>query len=295
MIILRALAVLLIWLSFNVHGQQPTWRLVDQQNLLYIETEHGLITIELAEFFAPRHVAHIQQLVRRGFYDGLPFYRVIENFVVQAGDQGYQQSTGSSNAIRAEMTRPIEAQKSNVGQQVGDERPIDEPFTLVQDGDLLAPQTGFINGFAVARSPQENKQWLIHCPGVINLARGTDIHSGTTDFAIMLGVPPRHLDRNMSVFGRVIDGWQTLYRITLGDNGAGGFADLRSATIIKRAYLGSQQAPHQQVWIEDTSSEHFRQKLAQRRLYQDDFFDYKGNNKLDVCYQKVAVKTTASH
>ena len=46
----------------------------------------GRVVIELRPDKAPRHVAQIKTLVRRGFYDGVVFHRVIEGFMAQGGD-----------------------------------------------------------------------------------------------------------------------------------------------------------------------------------------------------------------
>jgi cyclophilin family peptidyl-prolyl cis-trans isomerase len=46
----------------------------------------GAVVIQLRPDLAPRHVERIQTLVRRGFYDGLTFHRVVPGFMAQGGD-----------------------------------------------------------------------------------------------------------------------------------------------------------------------------------------------------------------
>jgi peptidylprolyl isomerase len=58
----------------------------DPQNTLHLETKDGRITIRLRPDLAPKHVAQIKTLAKRGFYDGLVFHRVIEGFMAQTGD-----------------------------------------------------------------------------------------------------------------------------------------------------------------------------------------------------------------
>ena len=53
---------------------------------VYLETKGGRVTIRLRSDLAPKHVVQIKALVKRGFYDGLVFHRVIPGFMAQTGD-----------------------------------------------------------------------------------------------------------------------------------------------------------------------------------------------------------------
>jgi len=68
---------------------------IDQNNILYMELKDGIVAIEMFPEKAPNHVLRIRTLTREGFYDGLNFHRVIENFMVQTGDP-LGNGTGSS-------------------------------------------------------------------------------------------------------------------------------------------------------------------------------------------------------
>ena len=57
----------------------------DPENTLVIETTKGRVVIELRPDLAPKHVERIKQLAREGFYNGIPFHRVIEGFMAQTG------------------------------------------------------------------------------------------------------------------------------------------------------------------------------------------------------------------
>jgi peptidylprolyl isomerase len=57
----------------------------DPENTLIIETTKGRVVIELRPDLAPNHVERIKKLAREGFYDGVPFHRVIEGFMAQTG------------------------------------------------------------------------------------------------------------------------------------------------------------------------------------------------------------------
>ena len=50
-----------------------------------IETDRGVIRLELFEEKVPKTVANFEKLVEKGFYDNLKFHRVIDDFMVQTG------------------------------------------------------------------------------------------------------------------------------------------------------------------------------------------------------------------
>lgn len=66
-------------------AQAPAPRL-DPENTVYLDTKDGRIVIRLRPDLAPKHVAQIRTLVKRGFYNGIVFHRVIPGFMAQTGD-----------------------------------------------------------------------------------------------------------------------------------------------------------------------------------------------------------------
>ena len=50
-----------------------------------IETERGIIVLELYPESAPKTVANFETLVNKGFYNGLTWHRVVPDFVIQGG------------------------------------------------------------------------------------------------------------------------------------------------------------------------------------------------------------------
>ena len=58
----------------------------DPANTMVLETKTGPVVIRLRPDLAPKHVAQIKTLVKRGFYDGIVFHRVIDGFMAQTGD-----------------------------------------------------------------------------------------------------------------------------------------------------------------------------------------------------------------
>ena len=75
------------------------------ENRLHLETTKGPVVVLMRPDLAPTHVARIKQLVREGFYDGVPFHRVIEGFMAQTGDPTGTGTGGSGQKLKAEFNR----------------------------------------------------------------------------------------------------------------------------------------------------------------------------------------------
>jgi peptidylprolyl isomerase len=101
--VFRAMALMaaLLFLGAAPAGQA---RAADLENTLYLDVPAGRVVIELRPDLAPHHVARIKELVRRGFYDGLTFHRVIAGFMAQTGDPLGTGEGGSGKSIKAEFS-----------------------------------------------------------------------------------------------------------------------------------------------------------------------------------------------
>jgi peptidylprolyl isomerase len=180
----------------------PDWRPVDPEDLLLIETRGGLVAVELSDEFAPNHADRMRQAVRDGFFDGRDFYRVIDGFVAQGGrgEEADSVALPQYPPLVGEFTRPSEG----------------ITFTRMIDVDLYASVVGHVSGFPAAQNEYRDETWLIHCPGTMAMARGNEPDTGDVEFYIAIGQGPRHLDRIMSVFGRVIDGMEHVQALNRG-------------------------------------------------------------------------------
>ncbi len=74
------------------------------ENTLVLETTCGRVVIELLPELAPNHVARIKELAGQGFYDGVPFHRVIDGFMAQTGDPTGTGRGGSGKKLKAEFS-----------------------------------------------------------------------------------------------------------------------------------------------------------------------------------------------
>jgi peptidylprolyl isomerase len=80
-------------------------RAADPQNTVYMDVPSGRVVIALRPDLAPQTVAHFKDLVRRGFYDGLTFHRVIAGFMAQTGDPKGDGTGGSGHPVKAEFSQ----------------------------------------------------------------------------------------------------------------------------------------------------------------------------------------------
>ena len=65
--------------------------------------DYGIIIVELDSEAAPITVANFLELVRSGFYNGLTFHRVMNNFMIQGGDPKANGTGSSSKKIKGEF------------------------------------------------------------------------------------------------------------------------------------------------------------------------------------------------
>jgi peptidylprolyl isomerase len=77
----------------------------DPANTIYLDLPAGRVVMLLRPDLAPNHVARIKELTRQGFYDGLPFHRVIPGFMAQTGDPLGNGTGGSGKTLKAEFSR----------------------------------------------------------------------------------------------------------------------------------------------------------------------------------------------
>jgi peptidylprolyl isomerase len=171
----------------------PAWRAVAPENLILMEVPTGTVAIELFPEAAPVHVARLRELLAEGFYDGEYFYRVIDGHVAQAGRE-FEMASKAWQPVPFEAERAVSA----------------DGFTPLGNGDLFAPEAGHRAGFAVGRDGTQ--EWLMNCPGALGMARDDAPDTGNTEIYIPLQ-PRRYLDRNYTIFGRVIAGMEHIHRL----------------------------------------------------------------------------------
>src|ERR1700689_4729606 len=93
---IRILAVIAALVFVGPALAQPLPANLDKQNAIVIDTTKGRIVIKLRNDLAPQHAERIKQLARDGYYNNVPFHRVIDGFMAQTGDGQNFNGTGGS-------------------------------------------------------------------------------------------------------------------------------------------------------------------------------------------------------
>ena len=157
--------------------------------------DYGTIKIELYPDIAPNTVKNFIALANNGFYNGLIFHRVVEDFVIQGGDQ---KGNGTGNATLSAINSSIKKGSD-------------------ADKEYCIPGEFEINGYT--------KNTLSHKKGVISMARadyssyglGDEVakkgyDSASSQFFIMTDDNPS-LDKKYAAFGEVISGMEIVEKI----------------------------------------------------------------------------------
>jgi peptidylprolyl isomerase len=185
------------------------WRTPKPEDVLVIDTNKGRIIVELVPEIAPQFTARVRELALAHFYDGLTFFRVIDDFMAQTGDPE-NRGTGQSD-------------KPNVPAEFGFRRGPETPFALAVDQSVA--EVGFIKSvpvttqsMALAPLTRDGKisGYALYCPGVGGAARGDDQDSANSQFFLMRAKFPQ-LERRYTAFGRVIAGQNVVTSIKTGE------------------------------------------------------------------------------
>ena len=254
------------------------WRAVDPANTLYLELPAGRVVIELAPQFAPGHVANIKSLVRAHYFDGLNIIRVQDNYVVQWGDPDGKHDAGTVlQTSSPEFFRPLQRAA---------------PFRALQDKDVYAPQVGFIDSWPVARNPAGAQEWLTHCYGMLGVGRDTAPNSGSgVELYVIIGHAPRHLDRNVTLSGRVIRGIELLSSLPRGTGNLGFYEKPEQYVPIKAITVAADLPADQRIQLELLRSDApiFADYLHALRSRKADWF-VEPTDRLEICNARIPVR-----
>lgn len=234
------------------------WRGVPSENLLVIDTTRGRILVELTPEVAPLHVERIKLLARRGFYDNLPWHRVIDTFMAQTGDPlGNGEGQSPYPDLKAEFTF---------------RRDPSMPFAPV--AEPAGARLGFFNALPVQTQPDavfatsgdgKVHGWGLYCPGVAGMARDEGNDTANSQFFIMRQPYPA-LDKRYTIWGMTVVGLDVVRALQVGDGANGMMAQAqpdRMTRVRVAADIAEVERPVVQVLA--TDSARFRAMVAEAR------------------------------
>ena len=260
------------------------WLDINPDHIMVMDSAAGRMVIQLAQQFAPQHVAAIQKLVRAGRFDDGRIVRVQDNYVVQwaAKPESGKEPVSQPPDVREQRVRPERLPAEY-------ERPLaDVAFTPSPFKDSYA-EAGFVSGWQAARDQSTGTVWLAHCYGTVGVGRDMppDTGDGAELYAV-IGHGPRHLDRNIANVGRVLAGIEPHAALPRGTEALGFYKDERQRTKITRVRLASQIPGFPRWQMMDTASSSFAQ-VVQARANRTGFF-VRQAGAADLCTLKVPVR-----
>jgi len=234
------------------------WRAVPAENLLVIETTRGRVLVELTPEVAPLHVERIKLLARRGFYDNLPWHRVIDTFMAQTGDplgNGEGQSPypdlKAEFTFRRDPTMPFASAAEPAGARVGFFHSL--PVQTQPDAVFATSGDGKVHG------------WGLYCPGVAGMARDEGNDTANSQFFIMRQPYPA-LDKRYTIWGMTVSGLEVVRALQVGDGSNGMMAQVqpdRMTRVRVAADIGGSERPTVRVLA--TDSARFRAMVDETR------------------------------
>jgi peptidylprolyl isomerase len=257
-LVCAAVAVVLITPSLLLAQKAPPapaadYRVVNPDDLLVVDTTKGRILVELSPLAAPNSVARIRTLAREHFYDGVSFFRVIDEFMDQTGDPTNTGEGGSK--------------LPNLKGEFSFRRGADAPF--VAAGKVDDQTVGFLGALPIGTqaddlmlmtSDSKVTAWPLFCKGVMGMARSGDPDSANSQFFFMRGPYPS-LEHKYTGFGRVIDGADVVVAIKVGEP----VADPQDKMTKVRLASDLPEAERPKVQIIDTRSQTFRNMIDAAR------------------------------
>lgn len=266
-------------------SRDSDWRQPDPENLVYLDLAPApgapgsspgtnaarRVIIELAPQFAPAHAANIRALVRAGWFDGLAVDRVQDNYVTQWGD--------------ADATRPLPPGTAAGLAPEFVRRGAVPAFTPLPDPDTYAPQAGYVDGFPAARDPARRESWLVHCYGMVGAGRDLALDSGNGgELYAVIGQAPRHLDRNITLVGRVLKGMALLSALPRGTGPLGFYETAGERLPIVHAVLAADLPASERdpVSVLRTDTPTWAAYVQARRHRVESFFPVAADH-VDVC------------
>jgi len=259
---------------------EADWETIAPASLLVLDfAGNRRVVIQLANAYAPGHVANIHRLVEAGWFERhAAIVRVQENYVVQWGDP----------TEKAPLPEAVEASPSGSYERPGP--PVD--FVPLAFADAYGATIGHAKGWPVATDGKAH--WLPHCPTMVGAGRNLPPDTGTgAELYAVIGHGPRHLDRNIALVGRVVEGMEHLSALPRGTGALGFYEKPEQRIPLVKAQMGTglveAERPRLQVLRSDSQS--FKAWVDSRANRRDAFF-IRPAGGADICNLMPPVRRT---
>jgi len=232
--------------------------------------------------FSQGWVSNIRKLAAAKWWDGTSINRVQDNYVVQWGDATEKKALPQGLAV-------VDAKN-----YVTPDWPTKDWILARADGrpDAYAGAHGFYLGWPLAQGREG--LWPVHCYGMVGVGRNLSPDTGTgAELYTVIGHAPRHLDRNIALVGRVIEGIEHMSSLPRG-TGALGFYEKEEARVpILSVRLGNAAKDVPAFEYLSTDSDSFAAYADARANRRDAFFNIPAGGA-DICNIPVPIRRKAN-
>lgn len=246
--------------------------------------EPRTVTIQLVPPpFSQGWVENVRTLARAHWYDGIAVTRVQDNYVVQWGDPNAED--GAKAKPLPEGLRVME--EADYLAVHGQTRPRQR---VVITSDAYSDTAFFEDGWPLAT--KDGSAWPVHCYGMVGVGRGMSPDTGSgAELYTVIGHAPRHLDRNIALVGRVVEGIEHLSSLPRGAGPLGFYEDPAQNVPIISIRVASDLPESEQPRFEylSTQDKTFGDYVEARTSRRDPFFIVPARG-IDVCNAPVPVR-----
>ncbi len=251
--------------------------------------------------FSQGWIDNIRKLAAAQWWDGLSINRVQDNYVVQWGDAEGEDKTkakalpvGLATVLEADYVTVVTKANADLLNKVtvsAIEGELPERAELQRRGGLHDPYSGlagFVGGWPVGSDT--SSFWPVHCYGMVGVGRDMPPNTGSgAELYTVIGHAPRHLDRNIALVGRVIEGIEHLSSLPRGTGALGFYETPEERTGIVSVRLGGEVAGLPAYEYLSTESTPFA-RYADARANRRDAFFIRPAGGADICNIPVPVR-----
>jgi cyclophilin family peptidyl-prolyl cis-trans isomerase len=242
--------------------------------------------------FSQGWIGNIRKLATAHWYDGISINRVQDNYVVQWGDVTEKKALPKSLKQMSQAEYETwNSRQFQIGPMIESEPSFQ--LALLQKQDAYS-HAGFYAGWPLGSDGEsEPYTWPVHCYGMVGVGRNMPPDTGTgAELYTVIGHAPRHLDRNIALVGRVIEGIEHLSSLPRGTEPLGFYKTAEERVPILSVQIASDiptDKPFPRYEYMNTESATFA-KYADARANRRDPFFIKPAGGADICNIPVPVR-----